>query len=632
MFNFNLRGVGDWLKLGKKGPIIKRDGDKIAYRNSTDTALINVQAKDPVDPQDVITKQYFDDNSSNLPFSVSASLFAQVAYSDASLELKGKGDVDLPQNGLVYAVQIKVTETFDGTNPSATIGTDASNDRLMALDKNDLKEGNIFYLSLSDIFSSETVIKAFVTPDGSTQGRFDATVLYTQSDEIPLGFGSKSYSQAGLTAGQSLRLFGNKLTNNPSALNGLTGSVALWIKYNGEAGSNALLVYGGSSSSRGLTFTINASGVASYRDNSFSSSGSIDQSHDILSSSGIDLFDGEWHLICLTSNLSTDKRKVYVDGNLIPPDVERRAVQADFDGFGQRGNDPSPCQFDWAHAYSFGIELDQAQVTELYNGGVVKNPADLTYTGDVISSWSFGDNAGDNGSTVIDEVGSKNLTVTGNINIIEDHPSVTQPPVGISFNSSLSSSQLTLENNDLTLTSDNALQDRWAWGFAGPIVENATAGKVYVEYKVEALGDTIALGGAIYNANPPASFDTTALNVFFTGEADEGDFYLTNGGLLFNNGGADLNIGSTLAVNDVVTIAVDFTTDTVHCAVNGVWQGTSDPANDIGGYVNNRFTLKTYTYFGVALENNSDPSNASVSVLSTPSAIPTLTGYTYLGS
>jgi hypothetical protein len=249
MFNFSLKGVGEWIRLGKNGPIIKKDGDKISYRDSFDSALINVQALDPVDPQDVITKQYFEDNSSNLPFSVSASLFAQASFGDLSVELKGKGGIDLPQNALVYAVQISVTETFNGTNPTASIGTDADDDRLLQLDKNDLQKGNVFYLTLSDIFSTETVIKAFITSNGSTQGAFDATVLYTLSEAEEVGgtpqlLIDQSSANSELTFTSALETYGQTATlandtdistinigfeKHPSNQSTLTGTVVVRI-------------------------------------------------------------------------------------------------------------------------------------------------------------------------------------------------------------------------------------------------------------------------------------------------------------------------------------------------------------------------------------------------------------------
>lgn len=183
MFNFGLKGLNEWFILGKKGPMIKKEGDKIAFKNHDDSALINVQALDPVDVQDVITKQYFDDNTSLVPYQTCLSLYSKVLYTDASKQI---GTLDVPNLGLIYAVQIKVITPFDGTNPVVTIGTDTNNDRLMTLSENDLKETGIFYLTLSDIFSASETIKAFVTPDSSTQGEIDVTVLYTISEEAPI--------------------------------------------------------------------------------------------------------------------------------------------------------------------------------------------------------------------------------------------------------------------------------------------------------------------------------------------------------------------------------------------------------------------------------------------------------------
>jgi hypothetical protein len=58
--NFGLDGVASSLQLGKAGQqIVSADG-KISAKSADGTALVNLQAADPVEPSDVVTKQVLD--------------------------------------------------------------------------------------------------------------------------------------------------------------------------------------------------------------------------------------------------------------------------------------------------------------------------------------------------------------------------------------------------------------------------------------------------------------------------------------------------------------------------------------------------------------------------------------------
>lgn len=180
MFNFNLRGLGDLLRLGKKGLYIKKDGDKVQFRNSDDTDFINGQALDPVDPQDVVTLQYFQDNSDLGTFNLNKSLFKNLNYQSASPTQIGIES--MPSLGLAYKVLIHVKSSFNGTNPILSIGDSGDNSKLASVNLSDLADGEVYVVTVSEIYSTDTVINAYLSPDSSTQGEIDVTVLYTISE------------------------------------------------------------------------------------------------------------------------------------------------------------------------------------------------------------------------------------------------------------------------------------------------------------------------------------------------------------------------------------------------------------------------------------------------------------------
>lgn len=187
MNNFSLKGVADWFYLGKKGPRVKKDGDKIAFRNHDDSAFINIQAKDPVDPQDMVTLQYLQDNASNLPFNVDNTLFSNIAYTDL---VKQIGVIDIPQNALVYQIQVEVTQAWDDVNATLDVGTSVLNDRLMSELQVNLSQVGIYVIETSDIFSASATINAYLSNGTSTQGQAEVTVLYTLASEsaiLPIG-------------------------------------------------------------------------------------------------------------------------------------------------------------------------------------------------------------------------------------------------------------------------------------------------------------------------------------------------------------------------------------------------------------------------------------------------------------
>lgn len=63
--NYGLKGVGNDVQLGKGGSRIQEVSGRIVLRDVTDSAYVNVAGLDPVDPQDFVTKTYFENNAAS---------------------------------------------------------------------------------------------------------------------------------------------------------------------------------------------------------------------------------------------------------------------------------------------------------------------------------------------------------------------------------------------------------------------------------------------------------------------------------------------------------------------------------------------------------------------------------------
>jgi hypothetical protein len=182
--NFSLNGVAEYFLLGKKGPRVKRDGDKIQFRNNADDAFINIQALDPVDPQDMVTLQYLQDNSANLPFNTDLTLHSVVTYNGGNTQQIG--EIDLPENALVYQIQVEVTEAWTDASATLDIGEGTTNDRLMTQNQVCLDKVGLYVIETSDIFSTVETINGYFSHGTSTAGSAEVTVLYTISEEAAI--------------------------------------------------------------------------------------------------------------------------------------------------------------------------------------------------------------------------------------------------------------------------------------------------------------------------------------------------------------------------------------------------------------------------------------------------------------
>jgi len=94
-------------------------------------------------------------------------------YTDSEITI---GNFDLGQVLNQFTVDIHIA--FDGTNPTITIGTDADPDKYVLTTDNYPKAANEYVIEDNIVLTADETIKAFITPDGATQGSFTASICY----------------------------------------------------------------------------------------------------------------------------------------------------------------------------------------------------------------------------------------------------------------------------------------------------------------------------------------------------------------------------------------------------------------------------------------------------------------------
>jgi len=94
-------------------------------------------------------------------------------YTDSEITI---GSFDTGEILLQFTIDVHIA--FDGTNPTITIGTDADPDKYMTDAQSYLKTANEYVIEDNIVLTSDETIKAFIIPDGSTQGSFTASIDY----------------------------------------------------------------------------------------------------------------------------------------------------------------------------------------------------------------------------------------------------------------------------------------------------------------------------------------------------------------------------------------------------------------------------------------------------------------------
>lgn len=94
-------------------------------------------------------------------------------YTDSEITI---GSFDTGEVLLQFTIDVHIL--FDGTNPTITIGTDLDNDKYVTALQNYPKAIGEYVIEDNIVLTSDETIKAFITPDGSTQGSFTASIDY----------------------------------------------------------------------------------------------------------------------------------------------------------------------------------------------------------------------------------------------------------------------------------------------------------------------------------------------------------------------------------------------------------------------------------------------------------------------
>jgi hypothetical protein len=149
--------------------------------------------------------------------------------------------------------------------------------------------------------------------------------------------------------------------------------------------------------------------------------------------SGTKLSSNTWHFVTVTydGTQNASGLKVYKDGVAISPNIATAKVDyagmPNFDIVTTIGGTDSPTgnTFDdyIADTAVFNKALSSAEVTEIYNGGKVKDLSKASVYGDIISWWKMGDDLDTTGVNGIkDYVGSNNGTLQGTAAIVSETP------------------------------------------------------------------------------------------------------------------------------------------------------------------------------------------------------------------
>lgn len=103
---------------------------------------------------------------------VEKNIRATIAFGDSGANNVGD---PVDTDGITNRFLVNVTQAFDGSAPTLTIGDSGDPDRFMTVDECDLKTVGVYVVDVHHLYGSSTQVTATLTPDGSTQGQ--ASVL-----------------------------------------------------------------------------------------------------------------------------------------------------------------------------------------------------------------------------------------------------------------------------------------------------------------------------------------------------------------------------------------------------------------------------------------------------------------------
>lgn len=101
-----------------------------------------------------------------------------IAYTDSGVINVG---AEVSANGRVSGIWINVTQTFNGTTPTLTVGDGGDADRFVTTDEVNLKATGVYKLDASHLYSVLTQVTATLVPDSSTTGAANITLYYAEA-------------------------------------------------------------------------------------------------------------------------------------------------------------------------------------------------------------------------------------------------------------------------------------------------------------------------------------------------------------------------------------------------------------------------------------------------------------------
>ena len=170
--NFGIKGVGDNVQLGKRGPKVKKSGNDVQIRNAGDSAFANIGVAEPTAAEHAATKNYVDTTSAQ------DVLYRQVdiVYTDTTVNI---GAV-LPATAKVQQVKVEVTTAWDALLTTLVVDNTATT--FMSSTENDLFEVGTYVSDRlgSSVVGANTQLRAVLSGGAPTQGAATVWVSYTK--------------------------------------------------------------------------------------------------------------------------------------------------------------------------------------------------------------------------------------------------------------------------------------------------------------------------------------------------------------------------------------------------------------------------------------------------------------------
>jgi len=104
-------------------------------------------------------------------------LSAEGDYTDSVLTIKNAKAGDT-----LTEFEIDIDVAFNGTNPVASIGIDSDHEKYMTEAQSLISTIGTYVIEQTIVLTGDEIIKAYITPDGSTAGVINTTVRFLDTE------------------------------------------------------------------------------------------------------------------------------------------------------------------------------------------------------------------------------------------------------------------------------------------------------------------------------------------------------------------------------------------------------------------------------------------------------------------